>query len=271
MELDLTGGKVENRLTSTIPINYNGGRIAIVTPQLGFFHTSMSSPVVMYNGETLKHGTDYRYAYKSKDIRSKYNVSAHGSIVLVRPGLKGQIELTASYLGGTYRLYKTDYASYISSTDYLLSLYDITNLMDLPDDLPPTATLLDMESITGGMTSSVQLMYSIGYYLKHYEDGLPEPSNGAWWPELDIVDRLPPIEITATLGSMSDGMVIPDENLATARIGLIGIGCLPIGMYSTIVERYKVEKFYPRMDIGVSIDGVPLDYADVTITDILNV
>lgn len=260
MNLDITGSNPENRKTVAIPINYNGGEVAILTPQGGFFHTSMSSPVVIYKGETLVYGKDYRYGYKSKEIRERYQLSAHGSIVLTRKGLTGQIDLTASYLGGPYRLYKTDYVSYISSTDYLLSLYDINDLIDLPDDLPPMASLLDMEAIKSGMTSHVQMIYTIGHYLRVYEDELEEPSNPRWWPDLQIEDRVPPIEINITFPSPSRGSAIPADNLALQRIGLVPLGAMPVGLYTRKLDPEAGDDYYPRMGVDAALDAVPMDY-----------
>lgn len=259
MDLDLTGGLSDNRQTTSIPINYNGGEIAIITPQGGFFHTSMSSPIVKYGGRTLVHGRDYRYIYRSKDVRDKYKISAHASIAIILTGLKGQVEFTASYLGGTYRLYKTDYLKYVTSTDYLLSLYDIKDLLDLPEHLPVKASVLDAEMITGGMVSSVQLFYAIGMYLKDAEEGLPKPSSGYSWPQLTIKDRLPPIEIHTTMVGVG-ATPIPEDNLPKARMNFYPLGALPLGynVYQE-VEVASDNDFYYRPDMGNGIDGMALD------------
>ncbi len=188
MILDLTGTNPDNRNTSPIPINYEGGSIAILTPQGGFFHTSMRSPILWYNGEELIYGTDYRYAYRSKAIRDKYGISAHGSIILLRTGMVGTVDFDSFYIGGHYQTYKSEYVSYITSTEYLLSLYDVANLTDLPDELPPKSSILDLEKITNGMQSSVQIIFGMGLYLKDFEDELERPSTGYTWPDITIND-----------------------------------------------------------------------------------
>lgn len=188
MILDLTGNNPDNKLTTPIPVNYNGGKIAILIPQGGFFHTSMTSPVLMYNGKRLVYGTDYRYVYKSKDIRAKHSISAHAGIMILNTSVVGQIELTASYLGDSYQVYNTQYVNNITSIDYLLSLYDVGSLTDLPENLPPKAQLLDMENVTSGMDTSVQFIFSLGVYLKDYEDHQQLPSTGYAWPEIFIED-----------------------------------------------------------------------------------
>ena len=230
MKLDLTGTAIDNSRPAAIPINYSGGDVAILTPQGGFFHTSMNSPKVKYRGETLKYGVDYTYVYKSKDIRSKYKISAHGSILLLRKGLSGQIDFYANYLGAEYQLYKTSYIGHITSTEYLLSLYDINSLTDLPKELPPKASILDLSNINRGMIPSVQLIYSIGVYLKDYELEESKPTTGKWWPDIAIDDRPPPIDVEFAI-AMGRGSAIPEANKASNRLNLYPLGHLPLGRY----------------------------------------
>ncbi len=228
MNLDLTGSSPDNRLTSSIPIEYNGSKLAILSPQGGFFHTSMSSPIIRHNGGILKYGKDYRYVYRSKEIRDKYKISAHASIMLLRPELTGYIEMEASYVGAKYQLYRSDYVAHITSTEYLLSLYDVNSLTDLPDELPPKASILDVEKVNRGMLSSVQLVFSVGLYLKDFEADKDKPSTGRTWPDVTIGDLAPPVKIFISM-EMGRGHAIPKHNLARRRLNFIPLGYLPLG------------------------------------------
>ena len=188
MQLDLTGALPDNKRVTTHPVNYKQGELAIITPQFGFFHTSMASPVITYLGKQLVYGIDYRYIYGNRQVRDKYKISSHGSILILNNKITGQVTLEASYLGKGYQLYTSGFVSDITSTDYLLSLYSLDSLTDLPENLPPRASLLDMEHIETGMVSTVQMVFGLAECLKNVEIDKSEPSTGHTWPDINITD-----------------------------------------------------------------------------------
>jgi len=186
MNLDLMATNADNEKESILPINYEGGKTAILLPQHGLFHTGMASPKVYYNKVLLKYNTDYRYVYRSDEIRRKYGIAAHAGIMLFSSSYSGQVTIVANHIGEEYARFSTRHLDEMSSYDRLLAMYDITTLTEIPEELPPRASLLDIENVTTGMLNSTQVIHGIATYLKNREDAEDQPASGYLWPDVTI-------------------------------------------------------------------------------------
>lgn len=228
MKLDLTGGNPENFKKTIVSVKYKSNEACVITPQRGLFHTSMKSPIVTRDGIPLEYNRDYLYIYSSKDVRNKYNVSAHGGILVLTNDKDCQIEITANYLGGEYQTHTTEYIQGITTLDFLFSKFKLDSINNIPDTLPPKASLLDINSVTSGMNASTRIIYNLGLHLIEYEVGKPKPSNGLTWPYIDIGDIPPPGNINITIDEGA-GSSIPEAELTHARVSSVPLGAIPIG------------------------------------------